>query len=64
MFLKTFDPGHGGFMFTRNPEVTRIIEEVNNDYGGHSGASLGMTMRVMQYIAMNNNPCDSNSMPP
>lgn len=62
MFLKSFEPGDGGFMFTDHPEVTEILNEVNKAYGGgHSGASLAMTMRVMQKIAINNNPCDSNS---
>lgn len=62
MFLKSFEPGDGGFMFTDHPEAIEISNEINNAYGGgHSGASLAMTMRVMQKIAKNNNPCGSNS---
>ena len=60
MFLKSFDPGNGGFMFTDHPEVREILNEVNKAYGGHSGASLEMTMRVMQKIAINKNSCDVN----
>jgi hypothetical protein len=60
-FLKSFKPGDGGFMFTDNPQVRNISNEVNKAYGGgHSGASLAMTMRVMQKIAINNNLCDVN----
>lgn len=51
-FLKTYDPGNGGFMFsTPPPKMAEIDNAVNNLYGGHSGASYGMTMRVIQYIA-------------
>jgi hypothetical protein len=54
MFLKSFNPGNGGFMLTNNPEAIEISNEVNRAYGGHSWASYGMTMRVMQRIAINN----------
>ena len=65
MFLKSFEPGDGGFMFTDNPEVTEISNEVNKAYGDrHSVASLAIIMRVMQKIAINNNPCDSNFIAP
>ena len=51
-FLGTYDPGNGGFMFsTPPPKMKEIDDAVNRLYGGHSGASYGMTMRVMQYIA-------------
>jgi hypothetical protein len=51
-FLSTYDPGEGGFMFASRPsKMTEIDDAVNNLYGGHSGASYGMTMRVIQYIA-------------
>jgi hypothetical protein len=51
-FLKSYDPGEGGFMFASPPaKMTEIDDAVNNLYGGHSGASYGMTMRVIQYIA-------------
>ncbi len=51
-FLSTYDPGNGGFMFsTPPPKMKEIDDAVNNSYGGHSGASYGITMRVIQYIA-------------
>jgi hypothetical protein len=51
-YLKSYDPGQGGFMFsTPPPKMKEIDDAVNAGYGGHSGASYGMTMRVIQYIA-------------
>jgi hypothetical protein len=51
-FLKTYDPGEGGFMFsTPPPKMVEIDRAVNDAYGGHSGASYGCTMRTIQYIA-------------
>jgi hypothetical protein len=51
-FLSTYDPGNGGFMFsTPPPKMAEIDNAVNRLYGGHSGASYGCTMRVLQYIA-------------
>lgn len=51
-FLETYEPGDGGFMFsTPPPKMEEINTAVNNAYGGHSGASYGCTMRVIQYIA-------------
>lgn len=51
-FLSTYDPGDGGFMFSKPPpKMEEINDAVNREYGGHSGASYGMTMRVIQYIA-------------
>lgn len=47
-WLSTFDPGDGGFMFSDDPNVTKIGEESKM---GHSGASFGFTMRNMQMIA-------------
>ena len=51
-FLKTYDPGDGGFMFsTPPPKMVEIDKAVNDAYGGHSGASYGCTMRTIQFIA-------------
>lgn len=51
-FLSTYEPGDGGFMFSRPPpKMEEINDAVNTFYGGHSGASYGCTMRVIQYIA-------------
>ena len=51
-FLKTYEPGEGGFMFSSPPpKMKEINDAVNKRYEGHSGASYGGTMRVIQYIA-------------
>ena len=50
-FLKTFEPGHGGFMFSRDAVVQLITQEISKEYNYHSGSSMGITMRVMQEIA-------------
>ena len=52
--LRDTDPGDNGFMFSKNPELKKIMKEIADMYvGGHSGLSMGITMRVMQYIAIN-----------
>ena len=43
------DPGDGGFMFSSDPYSVAISNAMK--YDGHSGASYGWTMRVMQQIA-------------
>ena len=49
-FLRRKDvPGPNGFMFSDWPQMKDI--EVFMEYGGHSGASFGMTMRTMEFIA-------------
>jgi hypothetical protein len=50
-FLSTFEPEDGGFMFSIDPVVQFITQEINKEYGGHSGSSMAMTMRIMQKIA-------------
>ena len=51
-FLKTYEPGEGGFMFSNPPpKMKEINDAVSKGYEGHSGASYGGTMRVIQYIA-------------
>jgi hypothetical protein len=40
------------FMFTNDPEITRIMNAVNAEYGGgHSGCSIGWTMRQLERIS-------------
>lgn len=42
-----------GFMWTRDPELMAIMDKIDaQSTDGHSGASLAITMRHMQYIAM------------
>lgn len=55
-FLSTFEPEEGkGFMFSDCEEINKIcqkMEELPNP-PGHSGASFGVTMRHLQFIAKN-----------
>jgi hypothetical protein len=42
------------FMFSKDPTIINIMDKVNEAYGGgHSGASIGMTMRWLEFIAKN-----------
>lgn len=51
-FLRRPDvPGSNGFMFSKWPEMKDI--DIHIEFGGHTGASYGMTMRVMEFIAKN-----------
>lgn len=43
----------GGFMFSNNEKINKIMLEISNKYGGHSGASLAYTMRSCQYLLSN-----------
>jgi len=45
------DPGSGGFMYSGHNYISEISSAIK--YDGHSGASFGWTMRVMQFIAKN-----------
>ena len=53
-FLKTYEPGEGGFMFGKHPpKMNEIDSAIMERYGGHSGGSYGQTIRTIQYIAQN-----------
>lgn len=56
-FMASDEPGDGGYMFGRskNDAIREKIDDAigKNDTCGHSGASYGMTMRAMQYLAKN-----------
>ena len=42
------------FMFSKDPAIINLMTKVDNAYNNnHSGASMGCTMRVMEYIAKN-----------
>jgi hypothetical protein len=45
------DPGPGGFMYGAHDLVTRIDRKLI-DRIGHSGATFGITLRSIQYIAI------------
>lgn len=47
-YMKT-DPGEGGYMFGDSPELREIYKNIK--YDGHSGSSMGWTMRTMQILA-------------
>ncbi len=59
-FMTSDDPGEGGYMFGRsaNQSIRDAIDDAINktDSCGHSGASYGLTMRAMQYLAKNGWP--------
>ena len=40
-----------GFIFTREETIDNLMTEIENDYRGHSGASMGLTMRHMEFLA-------------
>ena len=46
-WLETFN--EESFMFSNHPLISTITDKM--EYKGHSGASFGMTMRVMEHIA-------------
>lgn len=54
-WLSTFEPEDGGFMFCDPPSanLNRITTMIASSEVGklHSGSSMGITMRMMQYIA-------------
>lgn len=52
-FLKTYEPPDDkGFMFSDSIGKRKEIDDaISNRYGGHSGASYGWTMRVLEKIA-------------
>jgi len=43
----------GGFMFSNNEKVQKIMFQISEIYGGHSGASLAYTVRSCQYLLSN-----------
>jgi hypothetical protein len=45
---------HTGFQFSNDPLYNKIMTAISRTYigGGHSGCSIGATMRVMQTIAL------------
>ena len=45
--LRTWEPANG-FMFTHHPVIDAMGKKL---YDGHSGASYGFTMRIMQRLA-------------
>lgn len=47
-----YDFSGESFMFSSDPQVCRLMSTVSKYYeGGHSGASMGYTMRQLEFIA-------------
>jgi hypothetical protein len=40
-----------GFMWARNIELNILMGKIEDNYGGHSGSSMGFIMRKMHYIS-------------
>jgi len=40
-----------GFLWARDTELNILLGKIEDDYGGHSGSSMGYTIRKMHYIA-------------
>jgi len=47
--LKSFDGE--SFITSRDPAILKLMHKVNDEYPGHSDASLGCTMRDLEFIA-------------
>ena len=67
-YMRRYEPSNqSGFVFDRDPIIDEISGAIESDYGGHSGSSIGYTMRCIQYIAQNGfekykeNYCRSNN---
>ena len=54
-FFQEFQPEEGkGFMFSSHPKLTELENYIESKYNmGHSGASWGWSMRIIQFIAKN-----------
>jgi len=50
--LMAQDPGEGGYMFSKTIDLSRVHKHMSL-LDNHSGASYGIMMRHMQYIAVN-----------
>ena len=42
-----------GFMYSNDPKIINLMNTIADKYGLHSGCSMGMTMRIMHFIAKN-----------
>ena len=52
--LRNFIPEEKqGFMFNRDESMRNVMSEIEKDYGGHSGSSMAITCRNLEFIAKN-----------
>jgi hypothetical protein len=40
-----------GFMWSNDPKIIDLMNAIADDYSGHNSCSLGVTMRIMHFIA-------------
>lgn len=53
-FIRRYDPSEDtGYMSDSNERINAIKHSIDEEYQGHSGASMGCTMREIQFIAKN-----------
>jgi len=54
-FIRRYDPdANSGYVSDRNERINAIHSRVDQEYrNGHSGSSMGATMRIIQFIAKN-----------
>ena len=52
-WIINFNPGDRGYCFSTNENVNKIDNEVNSD--GHSGATFGCCLRIIEDIFKNSN---------
>jgi hypothetical protein len=50
-YIKNNPPGVNGYSFSNDEKIKFIMNKINEDYPGHSGSSIAITMRIMQEIA-------------
>lgn len=51
-FLHDYDESEQhGFIWSRDTEINILLGKIEDDSGGHSGSSMGYTIRKMHYIA-------------
>ena len=51
--IRTFGSNpNNSFMWSNNEQINKIMNAVNNEYEGHSGASLACIMRNMHEISL------------
>jgi len=52
--LRNFIPEEKqGFMFNRDERMRNVMSEIEKDYDGHSGSSMAITCRHLEFIAKN-----------
>ena len=51
-FLRRYSPSvDTGYMADRNARIWAISKKIDDEYQGHSGASMAYTMRIIEFIA-------------